>query len=91
MISQMTSLTSIFKILWGELTFPPINLLSLPTRTSMTNKNNITGDTLISKPNSKEYEDGYDLVFRKENIKQIKIPDLEAGYESVERGYSENP
>ena len=33
----------------------------------MATKNDITGDFLVSKPNSKQFEDNYDLIFRNKN------------------------
>lgn len=33
----------------------------------MASKNDITGDSLISKTNSKDYENNYDLIFGKKN------------------------
>lgn len=30
----------------------------------MASTNGITGDSLVNKPNSKEYEDNYDIIFR---------------------------
>lgn len=35
-------------------------------------KNNITGDTLINKKPSKEYDDGYDRIFRKDKGKELE-------------------
>ena len=32
----------------------------------MASTNGITGDSLVNKPNSKEYEDNYDRIFRKQ-------------------------
>lgn len=32
-------------------------------------KNDVTGDKLISKINNKNYEDGYDKIFKKEKVK----------------------
>lgn len=35
-------------------------------------KNDITGDRLVSKVNSKEYEDNYDRIFRQKEKKIIR-------------------
>lgn len=45
----------------------------------MATKNEHTGDSLISKTNTKEYEDNYDLIFRKRKV------ETEDGYEQEER------
>jgi hypothetical protein len=46
----------------------------------MATKNEHTGDSLISKINTKEYEDNYDKIFGKK-----KTPPVEDGYEQEER------
>jgi hypothetical protein len=45
--------------------------ISLPRGENMS-KNPITGDEIKSKINSKEYEENFDNIFRKENIEIIK-------------------
>lgn len=45
----------------------------------MATTNPITGDVMVSKKNSKEYEDNYDLIFRKRKV------ETEDGYEEEER------
>ena len=45
----------------------------------MATKNDVTGDSLISKKNNKAYEDNYDLIFRKRKV------ETEDGYEEEER------
>jgi hypothetical protein len=36
----------------------------------MASTNGITGDSLVNKPNSKEYEDNYDKIFRKKKYEE---------------------
>jgi hypothetical protein len=36
----------------------------------MASTNGITGDSLVNKPNSKEYEDNYDRIFRKKKYEE---------------------
>ena len=45
----------------------------------MATKNDVTGDSLISKVNTQAYEDNYDLIFRKRKL------ETEDGYEEEER------
>lgn len=45
----------------------------------MATKNEHTGDSLISKINTKAYEDNYDLIFRKRKV------ETEDGYDEEER------
>lgn len=45
----------------------------------MATKNDVTGDSLISKVNTQAYEDNYDLIFRKRKV------EIEDGYEEEER------
>jgi hypothetical protein len=45
----------------------------------MATKNDVTGDSLISKVNTQAYEDNYDLIFRKRKV------ETEDGYEEEER------
>ena len=53
------------KIIWHDLTFPAINLWSLPMST-----NSVTGDSLVTKVGNKEqqqkYSDNYDRIFKKD-------------------------
>lgn len=53
----------------------------------MATKNDITGDFLISKVNTKEFEDNFDLIFRK------KPQSLDAAYErrAMEEGLVKEP
>jgi hypothetical protein len=37
----------------------------------MASTNGITGDSLINKPNTKEFEENFDRIFRKEKQKEI--------------------
>ena len=39
-------------------------------------KNDITGDTLISKPNNDKYGDGYDRIFGKKPKEELTIEHL---------------
>lgn len=42
----------------------------------MTDRNPITGDALLSKVNTKEYDDNYDRIFRNENrVRDVDIED----------------
>ena len=45
----------------------------------MATKNDVTGDSLISKVNTQAYEDNFDLIFRKRKV------ETEDGYEEEER------
>jgi hypothetical protein len=40
----------------------------------MASKNDITGDWIKSKPNSEQFEENFDKIFRKENVDPIKKP-----------------
>jgi hypothetical protein len=50
----------------------------------MTTKNDITGDTLISKANTAQYDEGYDLIFKQvvEELHEIalSIEDAKVGH-----------
>lgn len=35
----------------------------------MESKNDITGDSLVSKPSTKEYQDGWELIFGDKEVK----------------------
>lgn len=39
----------------------------------MATTNDITGARLVSKANSKEFDDNYDKIFRKENKLEVKL------------------
>lgn len=39
----------------------------------MATQNDITGARLVSKANTKEFEDNYDKIFRKENKFEVKL------------------
>jgi len=41
----------------------------------MVAKNDITGDSIASRVNSKQYEDNFDLIFRKNKIAADKVQD----------------
>ena len=53
----------------------------------MTGHNDITGDSLISKPTSKEYEEGWDRIFKK------KPNCLDSAYErlAMKQGLNNSP
>lgn len=50
-------------------------------------KNDITGDNLISKTNSKSYEDNYDLIFRNQvtdlDSTALDIEDARVGHSHI--------
>ena len=43
----------------------------------MTAKNDVTGDTLATKPASEAYRDNWELIFGKKE-EPVKVPDLDA-------------
>jgi len=59
-------------ILWHDLTLPPINLYSVP-RGSMAAMNDVTGDTLSSKPLSLEGEKNFEAIFGKRDWRNRPI------------------
>lgn len=49
----------------------------------MATTNEVTGDAILSRPNTKAFEDNFDRIFRKKNIEQEepKCQSLDAAYE----------
>ena len=43
----------------------------------MTSRNEITWDKLISKPQTKEYQDNYDNIFRKKKVEDLTEESIE--------------
>lgn len=51
-------------------------------------KNDITGDNLISKTNSKAYDDNYDAIFGKKKVPSVAV-DIEQHIKNYEVGHKQ--